>query len=101
MKQDEKRLLQLADHPDRDEVMESDIPIIRSGLINLNWVDRPTEQGGRCCPFVTADPQALKYYHKNGRLTPAHRRTLRELTSVKRSDIDWVREWLKPKVGRK
>lgn len=98
MKEDEKRIRHLVDNPERDEILEKDISLIRAGLLNLNWTERPAEQGGRCFPFVTADKQAVTYLNKNGKLTPAHRRTLRDLAKqcVKRSDIEWAKTHIQP-----
>lgn len=98
MKKDERRIQELIDYPNRDEIIEDDIPLIRAGLLHLNWTDRPPEQGGRVNAFVTPNPQACKYLAKHGRLTPQHRRTLRDLAKkgVTRSDIEWARAHIKP-----
>jgi len=95
---DEKRIQQLIDNPERDTILESDIPLIRAGLLDLNWTDRPADQGGRVGPFITAGSQAAKYLQKYGRLNPANRRTLRGLAdkAVRLSDIEWAKAHIQP-----
>ncbi len=96
MKADEQRLQQLIDTPDRDALLETDIPLIRAGLLHLNWTDRPE---GRVHPFVTASPVATKYFGANQRLTPAHRRTLRDLAEVKAGDVAWAKDNILPQYA--
>lgn len=94
MKADEKRIEQLLNNPDNDHLLEEDFPLIRAGLLVLSWTERDE---GRCHPFVTPDPTAVKYLQKNGRLTPAHRRTLKELAQkLSRSDVAWARTHIQP-----
>lgn len=93
MNTNEKRIQQLIEDPSDDRPLETDAPLIRAGLLHLNWTDRPE---GRVHPFVTVSPVAATYLEKNGRLTPAHRRTLKELTKVERGDINWMRERVQP-----
>ena len=95
MTKDEKRLTQLIEDPNDDTLLEDDLPLIRGGLLLLNWTDRPE---GRCHPFVTASPVAVKYLAK-GKLTPAHRRTLKELACWNRSDIAWAKEHIEKHYG--
>jgi hypothetical protein len=95
---EQQRIQELLDYPNRDEIKETDIPLIRAGILFLNWTDRPADQGGRCSPFVTPSTQALTYLDKHKRLTPAHRRTLRGLAKkcVRRSDIEWAKTHIQP-----
>jgi hypothetical protein len=88
MKADEKRLLQLVDDPNADNFLEEDIPLIRKGILHLNWTNTPR---GRIHPFVTVSLQAVRYFQKEGRLTPAHRRTLKDLALVTNKDIEWAK----------
>ena len=92
----EKRFIQLIEDPNNDTLLEEDIPLIRSGLLYLNWTDRSE---GRVHPFVTAAPQAVKYFQKEGRLTPAHLRTLKEIASVSKKDIEWAKHHIQPNYG--
>lgn len=94
MKADERRLNELIDDPWADDYKDGDGKLLRAGLLLLNWTDRPE---GRCHPFVTAAPQAVKYFTKHNRLTPEHRRTLRELAKVSKTDIEWVKTYSQPK----
>lgn len=95
MRADEKRIEELLDDTYADALLESDLPLIRAGLLVLNWTER--EAGGRCHPFVTPDPTAAKYFLKEGRLTPAHRRTLKGLAQpVTRSDFAWAQSHIQP-----
>ena len=51
------RVTQLLDDCNDDSFQESDIPLIKRGVLHLNWTDRPE---GRCHPFVTVSPLAAK-----------------------------------------
>ena len=94
MKKDEARLQQLIEDPEDDRLLEEDMPLIRAGLLHLNWTDRSE---GRCHPFVTPSPAAAKYLDKDGRITPANRRTLRELVpGTTRADISWASAHIQP-----
>lgn len=88
MKADEKRLLQLIEDPNEDTLLEEDIPLIRNGILYLNWTDTSE---GRAHPFVTASLQAYRFFKKGGRLTPAHRRTLKDLALATPKDIEWAK----------
>tara|TARA_B100000287_G_scaffold237299_1_gene223277 strand:+ start:2566 stop:2853 length:288 start_codon:yes stop_codon:yes gene_type:complete len=88
MKADEKRLLQLAEDPNDDDLREEDIPLIRKGILHLNWTDTPS---GRIHPFVTVSLQAVRYLQKEGRLTPAHRRVLKDIGLATNKDIEWAK----------
>ena len=98
IKADERRLAQLISDPDNDDILDEDIPLIRAGILHLNWVDLSE---GRCHPFVTASPTAAAYLHKAGKLTTAHRKTLRGLAKgVRAADIAWARTHIQPKFRR-
>lgn len=97
MTKDERRLQQLIEDPNDDRPLEEDVPLIRAGLLLLNWTDRPA---GRVHPFVTAAPQAAAYLNKGGRLSPANRRTLKDLVKVQQRDIDWMRENIQPNYNQ-
>lgn len=89
MTKDEKRLHHLISDPDDDAILEEDIALLRAGILHLNWTDTPE---GRLHPFVTSSPVAAKYLERHGRLSPAHRRTLRELANITRKDVEWAKE---------
>ena len=91
----EQRIAQLDAVSYTDDMMlESDIPLVRKGVLLLNWCDRAE---GRAHPFVTASPRAVSLIQTHGRLTPADRRNISESSKVLRSDIDWARKYIETK----
>jgi len=96
MKADEKRIAGLADDSMSDSVRETDLPMIRAGLLSLTCCYVGSK---RHSIWVDPHPDALRYLRKYGRLTPAHRRTLRETVKgrVRSTDIKMARESIETK----
>lgn len=90
MKADEKRIIELDQNPDADDIRESDIPLVRAGLLHL-----PSCHVGnkRQAMWVEPHPDALRYMRKHGRLTPQHRLTLRATVAgtIRQKDIEYAR----------
>ena len=99
MKADEKRILGLAEGTQSDDVRESDIPLVRAGLLSLTSCY--VEDGGlkRNWMWVDPHPDALRYMNKHKRLTPAHSRTLRDTVKgkIRQCDVDYARQCIEPK----
>lgn len=87
MKDDESRLVQLGNNPEDDTMLDTDIPLIKDGLLILSYT---TVEDQRKFPFVTPTPQALRYLEARGRLTPADRRVLKSLSSATDDLIEWA-----------
>lgn len=98
MKSDEKRIMALAEGTQTDDIRESDLPLVRAGLLALSSCY--VEDGGlkRNWMWVEPHPDALRYMLKNQRLTPAHRRTLRDTVTgkIRQSEVSYARQCIEP-----
>jgi len=90
MRADEKRVLELVDEPASEDIRESDIALVRAGLLTLTTCHVGSK---RHSIWLDAHPDAVRYLDKYGRINPARRKMLRASVKgrIRQTDIEHAR----------
>lgn len=90
MRADERRVRELVDDPASEDIRESDIALVRAGLLTLTACH---VGGKRHSIWLDAHPDAVRYLDKYGRINPARRKMLRASVKgkVRPTDIQLAR----------